>query len=88
MLNLADLEGGEWAHYCEQVWNANYGNDSNREWGLRDVGPGFWNTPWHSRWREMQLMLIKDHIEQHATGSAEMGIVNVDGDVETTRSHL
>ena len=22
MLNLTDLEGEEWAHYCEQNWNA------------------------------------------------------------------
>ena len=32
--------------------------------------------------------MIKDYIEEHATGSAEMEIVNFDGDVETTRSHL
>ena len=30
----------------------------------------------------------QDHIEEHATGSAEMGIVNFDGDVETTRLYL
>ena len=33
-------------------------------------------------------MLIKDYIEEHATGSAEMEIVKFDGDMETTRSHL
>ena len=30
MLNLTDLEGEEWAHYCEQVWNAIDKQDSNR----------------------------------------------------------
>ena len=33
-------------------------------------------------------MLIKDHIEEHAAGSAEMEVVNYDGNVESTRSHL
>ena len=34
MLNLADLEGEEWSHYCEQVWNEINERDSNRAWGL------------------------------------------------------
>ena len=71
MLNLTDLEGEEWAHYCEQVRNAIDEHDFNRAWRLRDVGSGFWSKPWHSRWREMQYMHIKDHIEKHATGYTE-----------------
>ena len=49
MLNLVDLEGEEWARYCEQVWNAIDEHDSNRAWRQWDVGSGFWNKPWHSR---------------------------------------
>ena len=33
-------------------------------------------------------MLIKDHIEEHTTGSADIKVINYDGDVECTRSHL
>ena len=33
-------------------------------------------------------MPIKDHIAEHATGSAEMEVVNYDGDVERIRPHL
>ena len=33
-------------------------------------------------------MLIKDHSEEHITGSAEMEIINCDGDVAAARSHL
>ena len=88
ILNLTDLEGEERTHYCELVWNVIDGDDSNRALGLQGVGSGFWSRPWHSRWREMQYMLIKDHIEEHAAGSADMGVLNYDGDVEATRSHL
>ena len=56
--------------------------------GLWDVGSGFWSKPWHSRWREMQYILIKDHIEEHATRCTKMEIVTYDGDVETIRLHL
>ena len=36
----------------------------------------------------MQCMFIKDHTEEHAAGSAEKEVVNYEGDVECTRSHL
>ena len=50
-----------------------------------DVGLGFWSKPWYSRWREMKYIFINDHNEENTKGSAEMEVVNYDGDEERTR---
>ena len=86
--NIWDMDGAEFADYCNEVWDAIDIDDSTRASRLWDGATGFWRHSWQIAWRERQYMLIKDYVEEHSEGAVEMEVVDYDGDAEQLRKHL
>jgi len=82
------LQGQDFSNYCEEVWDAIELHDSTRAKEYWITTSGFWSKRFQGKWRERQYILLKDHIEEHARGNAEVAVVNYDGDPEHIRQYL
>jgi len=82
------LTGQEFTAYCEDVWDAVELHDATRAKEYYQVSSGFWAVKFQTRWRRRQYMLLKDYIEEHARGNAEIAVVNYDSDPEKLKKHL
>ena len=86
--NFTLLLGQDFSDYCEEVWDAIELHDSTRAKEYWPTTSGFWTKKFQGKWRKRQYVLLKDHIEEHARGNAEVAVVNFDGDPENIRQHL
>jgi hypothetical protein len=75
--------------HCGEVMKAIYCNDPSEARKLKnDVNGEFEDPDWQHDWIGRQYTLMRDYIESHCKGQAELELINYSGDLKDLRRHL
>jgi hypothetical protein len=75
--------------HCAEVMRAIYCNDPSEARKLKnDVNGEFDDPDWQEEWLNRQYTLMRDYVESHCKGQAELELINYSGELKDLRKHL
>ncbi len=83
-----DMDPYDFLDYCSEVMKAIEVLDSSEARRLRRDLDIFVDPEWQYNWMDRQLRLMREYVEAHAEGQAEIEMLNYDGDLRDIRKHL
>jgi hypothetical protein len=84
-----EMDQAGYDSHCGEVMRAIYCNDPSETRKLKnDVNDEFEEPDWQDEWIGRQYTLMRDYIESHCKGQAELELINYSGDLRDLRKHL
>jgi hypothetical protein len=87
--SVFEMDQAGYDSHCGEVMRAIYCNDPSEARKLKnDVNGEFEDPDWQDEWVERQYTLMRDYVESHCKGRAELELINYNGDLRDLRKHL